>query len=58
MYPKNPRVYNYQFNLNYNQFFKEVTININKIFTYVIGNFAKFNLNSNSFYFLKDQPIF
>ena len=29
------------FNLNYNQFFKEVTTNINKILTSVINNFTQ-----------------
>ncbi len=32
------------FNLNYNQFFKEVATNINNICTSLINHFAKFNL--------------
>ena len=38
------------FNLNYNQFYKEVTININK---FVTNPFAKFNLTLKCFYLVK-----
>ncbi len=45
------------FNLNYNQFFKEVTANINNIFTSLINHFAKFNLTLKCFYLVKDKNL-
>ncbi len=43
------------FNLNYNQFFKEVATNINNICTSLINHFAKFNLALKCFYLVKDK---
>ena len=45
------------FNLNYNQFFKGVTLNINNIFTSVINKFSKFNPTFKSFYLVKDNNL-
>ena len=45
------------FNLNYNQFFKEVATNINNICTSLINHFAKFNLVLKCFYLVKDKNL-
>ncbi len=45
------------FNLNYNQFFKEETTNINNICTSLINHFAKFNLALKCFYLVRDKNL-
>jgi len=45
------------FNLNYNQFFKEVAANIKNICTSFINHFAKFNLTLKCFYLVKDKNL-
>ena len=45
------------FDLRYNQFFKEVILNIYNILTSVTNNFARFNLTLKNFYLVKDNNL-
>ncbi len=45
------------FNLNYNQFFKEIATNINNICTSLINHFAKFDLVLKCFYLVQDKNL-